>query len=466
MPLLSIVTTVYDRADSLATCLRSVANLDFQDYEHIIVADHPPEDSLAALQRVVAEAGDPRVLFRNLPKRTNDLGITPAQTGLRRAEGKYVAFLDDDNVYLPSHFNALIQCLEENPGLGFAYSACLWNAELLLNVPSPEEGRIDLGQVLFRRDLFRTQFNDELKYSGYTWDWQLISQLLSRSVAFRFIDQETFVFRAAQFPRLQPEAPIESARKRIDELVRSAQHARRDFSETLRRAQDEIVRLNREHERVSLAYRDVEEERSRFADMHQDLQREHDRVARAYRDVEQERDRLARSHQELQGEHDRLARSHQELQDEHDRVARAYRDVEQERDRLARSHQELQGEHDRVARAYRDVEQERDRLARSHQELQGEHARVSHALEQERDRLGKSHEYLQGLRLEIEKLSAEARQRGAELSMLRQEHVAAAAAAETRRAALQYRLDSVLASRIWRWMAPVRALLDALGGGS
>ena len=218
MPLLSIVTTVYDRADSLATCLRSVANLDFQDYEHIIVADHPPEDSLAALQRVVAEANDPRVLFRNLPKRTNDLGITPAQTGLRRAEGKYVAFLDDDNVYLPSHFNALIECLENNPGLGFAYSACLWNAELLLNAPSPEEGRIDLGQVLFRRDLFRVHFNDELKYSGYTWDWKLISELLGRSVAFRFIDQETFVFRAGQFPRLQPEAPLESARKRIDEL--------------------------------------------------------------------------------------------------------------------------------------------------------------------------------------------------------------------------------------------------------
>jgi hypothetical protein len=375
MPLLSIVTTVYDRADALSSCLRSVANLDWQDYEHIIVADHPPEDAFAALERVVAETGDARVSLCNLPERTNDLGISPAQAGLRKARGKYVAFLDDDNVYLPGHFNALIDCLESNPGLGFAYSACLWNAELLLNAPSPAEGRIDLGQVLFRRDVFQTHLGDQLKYSGYTWDWQLIADLLSRGVSFRFIDQETFVFRAAQFPRLKPEAPLESARKRIDELARAAQHARREFAEAMGQAQEKIVGLMLHAEHVA----------QQAARARQDLEREHDRLSHAHRDLEHECQQLAKAHQGLQGEHDRLSHAHH--------------DLEHECQQLAKAHQELQGEHHRLSCAYRNLEQEREQLAKVHQQL-------------------------------------------------------------------QYRLDSVLASRIWRWMAPLRALLNALGGGS
>jgi hypothetical protein len=202
----------------------------------------------------------------NLPARTNDLGISPAQTGMRRARGKYLAFLDDDNVYLPSHFNDLIACLESNPRLGFAYSACLWNAELLLNSPSPEEGRIDLGQVLFRRDAFRVHLGDELKYAGYTWDWQLISDLLGRGVAFKFLDQETFVFRIGQFPRLRPEAPIESARKRIDELVRAAQHARREFADAKREAQEEIIALRVRADRLEQQRAHAREELQREKD--------------------------------------------------------------------------------------------------------------------------------------------------------------------------------------------------------
>lgn len=461
MPLLSIVTTVYDRADSLASCVRSVANLDFQDYEHIIVADHPPAEALAALEGVVREAADPRVRLYNMPERTNDLGISPAQTGLRQAQGRYVAFLDDDNVYLPSHFDALVACLEENPGLGFVYSACLWNAQLLLNAPSPSEGRIDLGQVLFRRELFKVQFDDELKYSGYTWDWQLIAELLSRSVAFRFIDQETFVFRAGQFPLLAPEAPLESARKRIAELVRAAQHARRDFTEATVRSQDEIVRLHREHERLSLAYRALDQERSALAGAHVDLQREHEAVALAHRGAA---DATRRAQDEIV-----------RLQAEHERLSLAYRALEQERSGLAGAHLELQGEHERLSQAYRDLEQEHAEMASAHERLSlvhrtlelehGERGRAQLTLQADNERLLRAHRELgQQLGLEIERLGGALRQRDAEVAMVRHEQAVAAEASAGRLAALQYRLDAVLASRAWRWTAPVRALLDLLGG--
>ncbi len=118
-PRLSIITTVYDRAACLEFCLAAVSRLHVRDYEHLVVADHPPDDIAARLARLVQEQDDPRVTFHNLPRRADDFGITPAAHGLALARGDYVAFLDDDNAWLPQHFDALLDCLEREPGLGF-----------------------------------------------------------------------------------------------------------------------------------------------------------------------------------------------------------------------------------------------------------------------------------------------------------------------------------------------------------
>jgi hypothetical protein len=203
-PLLSIVTTVYDREDDLESCIKSVRNLNFQDYEHIIVADHPPQAVLLKFEEIIAGADDPRIFLYNLPERSNDWGISPAEFGLGRSIGKYVSFLDDDNGYLPNHFDALIDHLEDYPGTGFVYSSCLWNNELILNSSTPAFARIDLGQVVFRRETFRTCINDEFNYSEYAWDWQLISGFMNNGVTYMHIDQETFIFRLKQYPQFAP----------------------------------------------------------------------------------------------------------------------------------------------------------------------------------------------------------------------------------------------------------------------
>jgi hypothetical protein len=203
-PLLSIVTTVYDRADCLAACIQSVKNLNVQDYEHIIVADHPPQDEFSRIVSVVEAAADERISLYNLPSRTNNFGIAPAEFGLKKATGDYVAFLDDDNGFLPNHFDALLECLEADPGVGFAYSSCLYRNERILNASTPALAEIDLGQVLFRRASFRECVNDALRYSEYAWDWRLISDLIGMGLAYRHIDQETFVFGLKAYPHLAP----------------------------------------------------------------------------------------------------------------------------------------------------------------------------------------------------------------------------------------------------------------------
>ena len=201
-PRLSIVTTVYDRTECLERCIASVQRLEFRDHEHLIVADHPPPQVLARIRAIVEAAGDPRVGLHNLRRRHNNWGIAPAAAGLRRARGEFVAFLSDDNGYLPDHFDPLVRLLDRDAALGFVYSSCRYDGRLVLSHPVPRPGRIDLGQPLFRRELFELHLGDDLPFDMMAWDWHLVDTLMRRGVRWRHVDRQSFIFRLAKYPQL------------------------------------------------------------------------------------------------------------------------------------------------------------------------------------------------------------------------------------------------------------------------
>src|SRR6266481_6200086 len=50
---------------------------------------------------------------------------TARNTGLKFSKGEFVAYLDDDDIYLPGHLKALSERLEAKPHLGLVYSDAL-----------------------------------------------------------------------------------------------------------------------------------------------------------------------------------------------------------------------------------------------------------------------------------------------------------------------------------------------------
>ncbi len=205
-PLISIVTTVYDRVTCLDACLRSVQNLAFDAYEQIIVADAPSATVVTQIEALVQRASDGRhrLRFVNLRSRANDWGRTPAEAGLSLAAGKYVCFLSDDNGYKPDHFSKLFAALEQDPGLGFAYSGCMYDGRATINAAPPAYGRIDLGQPLFRRDIFARHLGGKLPFQGLAWDWKMIERLMQNRVRWMHVNDTTFIFRLAKYPHLAP----------------------------------------------------------------------------------------------------------------------------------------------------------------------------------------------------------------------------------------------------------------------
>ena len=207
-PLVSIVTTVYDRAECLDRCLRSVNALTFQDYEHIVVADSPPSDVVEKMKNIVDRRGGARQrMLANLRARHNNWGIAPAAAGLAMASGKYVAFLSDDNGYLSDHFEPLLEVLERDPGLGFAYSSCMYAARAILRRSPPRFGGIDLGQPVFRKEVLDAHFGGGLPFTEAAWDWRMIEQLIRKGTRWKHVDRLTFVFRLDKYPNIVAALP-------------------------------------------------------------------------------------------------------------------------------------------------------------------------------------------------------------------------------------------------------------------
>lgn len=91
-PPISVVVCTYDRPLLLADALRSLQQLDYEDYEVIVVDNHPASGLVAPLLR---ELGDQRIRFVEQPER----GLSRARNlGLLEAKHEIVAFTDDDVV--------------------------------------------------------------------------------------------------------------------------------------------------------------------------------------------------------------------------------------------------------------------------------------------------------------------------------------------------------------------------------
>ena len=105
MPLISIITATYNSPHLLKHAIGSVLNSDFKDWELIVVGDCCTDDTV----EVVFSFEDSRISFFNLEQNSGQQA-TPNNFGLSKAKGKYIAFLNQDDLFFPDH---LTRCLEE-----------------------------------------------------------------------------------------------------------------------------------------------------------------------------------------------------------------------------------------------------------------------------------------------------------------------------------------------------------------
>lgn len=95
--LVSIVTPAYRAAHFIGETIRSVQAQTYQDFEMLVVDDCSPDDTAAIVESF--SAGDPRIRLLRQP--TNGGPAAARNRALAEARGRWIAFLDSDDTWLP-----------------------------------------------------------------------------------------------------------------------------------------------------------------------------------------------------------------------------------------------------------------------------------------------------------------------------------------------------------------------------
>ncbi|MFN3943155.1 MAG: glycosyltransferase family 2 protein [Flavobacterium sp.] len=107
--LVSIVTPVFNAADFLEQTIASVQSQTHVNWEWILIDDASSDQSVTIIQ--VHQKKDPRIHLITLKA-----NVGSAQTrnlGIEKASGKYLTFLDADDLWLPHFIQTSIQTIQQ-----------------------------------------------------------------------------------------------------------------------------------------------------------------------------------------------------------------------------------------------------------------------------------------------------------------------------------------------------------------
>jgi len=116
MPEVSIIIPTHNRANLIGRAIQSVLDQTYRDFQLIVVDDASADGT----EGVVRAFNDNTIQYiRHMMNR----GANSARnTGIENAKGEYIAFLDDDDEWLPEYLDQMISYLEaKDRSIGLVY---------------------------------------------------------------------------------------------------------------------------------------------------------------------------------------------------------------------------------------------------------------------------------------------------------------------------------------------------------
>lgn len=131
LPAISVIIPMYNSARYIGSCVQSVLNQTFGEFEIICVDDCSTDNTVQIVMEMAKRDGRIRIVRH---AKNSGAASEPRNTGLRLSRGKYIGFLDSDDMYTPTALAELISIGEK------------WNADVVHTeqVYFPENQTIDI----------------------------------------------------------------------------------------------------------------------------------------------------------------------------------------------------------------------------------------------------------------------------------------------------------------------------------
>jgi len=154
-PVVSIVVRTYNRPERLAVCLDSLAQQTYRDLEAVVV-----NDAGCDVQSVIDSFAG-RFVCRSLCHETNRGRTAALNTGITGAHGRYIGFLDDDDIVYDNFLETLVPVALERD-LPVIYS--------------------DVKNVTFEKDAETGEWKRVLEHLTYSFDFERNNFLLGNYI--------------------------------------------------------------------------------------------------------------------------------------------------------------------------------------------------------------------------------------------------------------------------------------------
>ena len=118
--MISIVVPVYQAADYITRTLAMVRAQTYTNWELILVEDASKDGSAAVIEEYLRVNGDPRI--RLIRQKENGGAAQARNAGVNVAGGRYLAYLDADDVWFPDKLSRELAFLKEKQA-GFVFTA-------------------------------------------------------------------------------------------------------------------------------------------------------------------------------------------------------------------------------------------------------------------------------------------------------------------------------------------------------
>lgn len=110
----SVIIPVYNGKKFIAQTIQSALDQTLQGHEVIVVNDGSTDNS----EKEILKFRDRVVYIKQENK-----GVSAARNiGIQRAKSEYIAFLDQDDIFMPNKLKKLASFLDQHPGYGMVYS--------------------------------------------------------------------------------------------------------------------------------------------------------------------------------------------------------------------------------------------------------------------------------------------------------------------------------------------------------
>ena len=190
---------IYNRINYIDDAIGSILNQTYQNIELIIVLEYT--DVQQELYKKLKKYNDKRIkIITNATK----LGLSESlNIGLKQAQGKYVARMDDDDISELNRIEQQVKFLEKNKEISIVgtYMKFFGNSNLICKLPSEnDELKVKClyktplfhPTIMFRRDSF---LENNFKYRDvYTEDYELWSRVISK-LKIANIDKSLYNYR-------------------------------------------------------------------------------------------------------------------------------------------------------------------------------------------------------------------------------------------------------------------------------